>query len=213
MTAIRDRIKALVRVKGSDLAPNPKNWRKHPKAQRDALRTVLAEVGFAGAALARETDAGLVLIDGHLRAEVAPDQDIPVLVLDVTEEEADKLLATFDPLTEQAEEDRKKRKALLRELRELKGQSLEFQMLLSGWEGAPVAEPTGDIPELEISAELHERQDYLVIVFDNEFDWRVACDKLRVAAVAGAGNETSTMKQRGLGRVIPAARLLALLDK
>ena len=100
---IRDRIKSLRRVKASDLAPNPRNWRTHPEAQADALRGILAEVGFAGAALARETPDGLMLIDGHLRAELSPDAKIPVLVLDVTEAEADKILATFDPVGAMAE--------------------------------------------------------------------------------------------------------------
>ena len=60
---------------------------------------MLAEIGFAGAALARElSDGTLEMIDGHLRAETAPGAVIPVLVLDVNQEEADKLLATFDPL-------------------------------------------------------------------------------------------------------------------
>ena len=40
----------------------------------------------------------LQLIDGHLRAETTPDQPVPVLVLDVDEEEASKILATHDPL-------------------------------------------------------------------------------------------------------------------
>ncbi len=31
---IRDRIKELRRVKASELLPNPKNWRRHPKVQR-----------------------------------------------------------------------------------------------------------------------------------------------------------------------------------
>lgn len=95
---IRDRIKSLRRVKASDLAPNPRNWRTHSKAQVAAMRGILAEVGYAGAAMARETPDGLLLIDGHLRAELNPDEKIPVLVLDVTEEEADKILATFDPI-------------------------------------------------------------------------------------------------------------------
>ncbi len=55
---------------------------------------MLAEIGFAGAVLAREMPDGLMLVDGHLRAETAaPDQEIPVFVLDVTETKADKLLA------------------------------------------------------------------------------------------------------------------------
>ena len=64
---IRDRVKELRRVPASQLRPSPKNWRTHPKEQADALRGLLAEVGFAGAALARELpDGSLELIDGHL---------------------------------------------------------------------------------------------------------------------------------------------------
>ena len=94
---IKDRIKDFRRVQSSEILPNPKNWRTHPEAQRNAMRGVLAEVGIAGAVLARETADGLMLIDGHLRVEEL-EQDVPVLVLDVTEEEADKLLAVFDPI-------------------------------------------------------------------------------------------------------------------
>jgi hypothetical protein len=97
---IRDRVIELRRVRAADLRPNPKNWRAHPAAQQDALRGVLAEVGFAGALLARQlADGSLELIDGHLRAETAPDMLLPVLVLDVDAAEADKLLATFDPIS------------------------------------------------------------------------------------------------------------------
>jgi len=96
---IRDRIKELRRVAASELRPNPRNWRTHPAAQRDALRGVLAEVGYADALLVRElSDGGLELVDGHLRAETTPDSLVPVLVLDVTQEEADKILLTLDPL-------------------------------------------------------------------------------------------------------------------
>ena len=54
-----------------------------------------------------------MLIDGHLRAETTPDALVPVLVLDVTEEEADKILLTLDPLAAMAESDAERIKALL----------------------------------------------------------------------------------------------------
>ena len=99
----RDRIKELRRVRASQLRPNPKNWRTHPPRQQDALRGVLAEIGYADALLARELpDGTLELIDGHLRAETTPEVDVPVLVLDVDAAEADKLLAVLDPLAGQA---------------------------------------------------------------------------------------------------------------
>ncbi len=103
---IRDRIKEFRRVQAKDLVPNPKNWRRHPKAQVEALRGLLTEIGYADALLVRElADGRLMLIDGHLRAATTPDALVPVLVLDVTEAEADKLLATLDPLAAMAESD------------------------------------------------------------------------------------------------------------
>ena len=103
---IRDRIRELRRVRAGDLQPHPRNWRTHPPAQRDALRGILAEIGYADALLARElADGSLQLIDGHLRAETTPDVEVPVLVVDLTEEEADTLLAVLDPLAGMAEPD------------------------------------------------------------------------------------------------------------
>jgi hypothetical protein len=112
---IRNRVKSLRMVPASDLRPNPKNWRTHPKAQADALRGVLAEVGLADACLARELpDGSLMLIDGHLRAETLGDGEVPVLILDVNEVEADKILATLDPLAAMADSDAAKLDELLR---------------------------------------------------------------------------------------------------
>jgi hypothetical protein len=51
---IRDRIKELRRVRGSELLANPKNWRVHPHAQAQALRVLLSEIGYADALIARE---------------------------------------------------------------------------------------------------------------------------------------------------------------
>jgi DNA modification methylase len=112
---IRDRVRDFRPVPASSLRPSPFNWRTHPTAQRDALRGLLAEVGFAGAELARELpDGTLELIDGHLRAEEMGDQLVPVLVTDLTEDEAKKLLATFDPLGAMAGADGDKLDALLK---------------------------------------------------------------------------------------------------
>jgi DNA modification methylase len=104
---IRDRIKELRRVPARDLLANPKNWRTHPPSQQRALKGLLAELGYCDALLARElSDSRLELINGHLRRDVTPDTEVPVLVLDVSEAEADKLLATLDPLASLAEANR-----------------------------------------------------------------------------------------------------------
>ena len=114
---IRDRVQELRRVRAGDLVPNPKNWRTHPKTQADALKGILAEVGYADALLARELpDGTLMLVDGHLRAETTPEQEVPVLVLDINEAEADKLLLSLDPLAALAETNAVALDALLREV-------------------------------------------------------------------------------------------------
>jgi len=106
MNAIRDRIKKFVRIPSRELKKNPRNWRTHPKKQREALAAVLAEIGFADCVLVREVDAGYELIDGHLRLDLMENQKVPALVLDVTEDEADKILLTLDPLAGMAGTDK-----------------------------------------------------------------------------------------------------------
>jgi hypothetical protein len=115
---IRDRIKELRRVQAAELRPNPRNWRVHPPEQQAALRGVLAEIGYADALLARElADGTLMLIDGHLRAETTPESVVPVLVFDVDEAEADKILLTHDPLAGMATASQEQLHALLDEVR------------------------------------------------------------------------------------------------
>ena len=93
-------------VKAAKLTANEKNWREHPPKQQEAMREMLSDIGYADALIARETKCGeLVLIDGHLRAGLTPDDEVPVLVLDVSESEADKLLLSLDPLAAMADVD------------------------------------------------------------------------------------------------------------
>ena len=135
---LKDRVVRLQRMPARDLIPNPRNWRTHPDKQQDALRGILAEVGIAGALLARETPDGMMLIDGHLRADTDPDTEWPVLVLDVNEAEADLLLATVDPIADMAEPDPARLDALLREI-DTSSEALQAML-------AELAEDAGIIP-------------------------------------------------------------------
>lgn len=103
---IRNRIKELRTVNPEDVAPNPRNWRAHPQAQRDALRGILAQVGIAAPVIAYESPNGLMLIDGHERMTVGV--PFPCVILDVNEDEANALLATFDPIGAMAETNQEK---------------------------------------------------------------------------------------------------------
>jgi hypothetical protein len=159
---IRDRIKELRRVRARDLLANPKNWRVHSKVQAAALRGLLAEVGYADALLARELpDGRLQLIDGHLRAETTPSAMVPVLILDVSEAEADKILLTLDPLTGMAESDSERLQALLNNVRTDSKAVEQLFARIAEQDALQVLRPPVEIldpePQLERAAELQER--------------------------------------------------------
>lgn len=103
---IRNRIVEHVQVRAGDLLPHPLNYRRHPAGQRAALAASYEEVGFARSLLGFRAAGGKIqLIDGHLRRDLDPDMLVTVEVLDVSEEEARKLLLTIDPLAALAEAD------------------------------------------------------------------------------------------------------------
>jgi hypothetical protein len=168
---IRNRIKRLDRVPVAKLRPNAKNWRTHPDKQRNALKGLLAEVGFAVPLIARETEDGaLELIDGHLRAETLPDEEVSVVVLDVTEEEAAKLLATLDPLAALAGKDESK---LVELLSEIDSDSAAVQEMLSNLVSMKTLE--GDIG-VDESDKIQERFE-IVIECEDEAEHRALLDR------------------------------------
>lgn len=172
---IRDRIKALRRVKASQLRPHPKNWRTHPPAQQDALRGVLAEIGYAAALLARErSDGSLELIDGHLRAEITPDTEVPVLLLDLDESEAAKLLALHDPLTGMAGSNDD---VLADLLGEVETENDAVQALMDGLLGEPDAPAESEAADTERDVAIPEAFQ-VVIECRDEAEQRAVFEKM-----------------------------------
>ena len=112
--APRDRIVGFETVRAGDLKPDPRNWRIHGAMQRTMLERILERVGNVSAIIARRTvDDELVIVDGHLRAGLDADAEIPVLIVDLNEAEAGEALATLDPLAGLAVPDGGARDSLL----------------------------------------------------------------------------------------------------
>lgn len=111
----RDRIIDIRKVLGRNLRPHPKNFRTHPVAQRRSLQGLLEAVGVVDALIAYDspTYGGLTVIDGHLRQELGPDYEWHVIILDVSDQEAETILTYFDPLGALAEVDGVKLQDLL----------------------------------------------------------------------------------------------------
>jgi hypothetical protein len=102
---MRNRILGLEYVHPGELHPHPQNWREHPNTQRAALREVLERIGVADVVLAyRSPETGkLTMIDGHLRRDILAEMPtVPVLILDLTDNEARALLAAHDPIATMA---------------------------------------------------------------------------------------------------------------
>jgi len=118
MTQVRNRIIDFRRVRAGDLFANPRNWRTHPQNQINALYGILEEIGYADALIARELpDKTLELIDGHARQALDPEQIVPVLVVDLNQAEALKLMLVLDPLAGMTEANQVEMRLLLAEIR------------------------------------------------------------------------------------------------
>jgi DNA modification methylase len=103
----RNRIVGHGEELASQLLANPKNWRLHPTNQRAALEGVLKEVGWVQEVIVNRR-TGFV-VDGHLRAAMAisAGEKVPIVFVDLSEEEEALILATLDPLSAMAASDQK----------------------------------------------------------------------------------------------------------
>lgn len=204
----RDRIVELRRVKASELRRNPKNWRKHPDEQVAAMTSMLARIGFTGALIGRDTKDGIELLDGHLRSDIAGEEIVPVLIVDLNDQEAALMLATFDPLAELAIMDAAALKDLL-EQTEYDDEDAFLRKMLSDVDSElAVAMETSTVKTKEVEGmalEPHEHYDYLVVFCQTSHEWNVLCDRL------GLKPEKRRAKM-GTARAIRATRLLEKLN-
>jgi hypothetical protein len=210
----RDRIKELRRVKASELVANEKNWREHDRRQQDAMIELLSEVGYADALIAYEVaDGKLKLINGHMRAGLSPDSEVPVLVLDVTEEEADKLLATFDPVSSFAVTNKEKLKSLLDTLRinnhdmrhALSSMAADTRNPNQSVKAIQRKQQAEQIPEMELKP--LEHYDYVIVMARSTTDWNRLVDIFHLPQT-----RKPSATQIGMCRAVDASVLLKMLD-
>ena len=105
----RNRIIGEDDIAPDQLLANPLNWRIHPKFQQDTLRGVLNDVGWVQRVIVNKTTGNIV--DGHLRVSLAlrhGAETVPVVFVELTEEEENEILATIDPISAMAGTDKQK---------------------------------------------------------------------------------------------------------
>jgi hypothetical protein len=102
-----------------DVEAHPLNPKIHPASQLDPLRGLLETVGKLDdlKAYYSERNGGkLTFFDGHGRQSLDPSAEWDIDIYNLTDAEADLVLATFDPIAYQAEQSRVKLEALLNEV-------------------------------------------------------------------------------------------------
>ena len=110
----RTRIVSTAEVDPSTLEASPYNWRQHPVLQKDAMAGTLRELGWIQQLVVNQRTNHLV--DGHLRLALAIESHaptVPVLYVDLSEEEERLALVTLDPLSAMAQADAEHLSALL----------------------------------------------------------------------------------------------------
>lgn len=96
---LRNRVVERRRMLASELVPHPSNPRRHPEGQVDALTGLVERVGQVGelyAYYSERAGGALVLVDGHLRREQFGADEWDVAICDLTDDEADLVLALRD---------------------------------------------------------------------------------------------------------------------
>ena len=182
---IRSRIVELRSVRNSTLKHNDKNYRVHPEHQRELIRALFGELGFVDCLIGRDTVSGIELIDGHMRSEESPpDAMLPVLILDLNDEEVAKMLAMHDPVSAMAINDAAKHKALLEQI-ETNAAAIRRLVTdkLDGYSEAELTKVTEDDTKRDVPGmhlEPHEHYDYLVVLCSTAQEWNMLCDKLKL---------------------------------
>jgi hypothetical protein len=142
------RITGLTFEDPSSLLANPKNNKIHPQRQQTVLRAALKEVGWIAGVI--QNDVTGHLIDGHDRAENAistGQKSIPVLHCELTEDQEDLALLTFDSVGQMSIIDQQKTNDLIEGLR------VSDEVLSSFLAGIYVSSDRGDSDGLnEISS-------------------------------------------------------------
>jgi ParB-like chromosome segregation protein Spo0J len=150
VTTWRSRIVETGTADPKTLVANPKNWRKHPKHQADALSGVLGEIGWLQDVIVNRTTGRLV--DGHLRVELAireKQAEVPVTYVDLTEAEEALALATFDPISAMATADAETLRTLLDDVST--GDTALQQMIADLAEREGLISPDVEFPEYDES--------------------------------------------------------------
>ncbi len=211
----RTRVKELLHVPASGLVPHPSNPRIHNERQRAHVDALLRQVGFATALLTYRGEGDkLYLIDGHLRADLADDDVVPVLVTDLTPAEADLMLAAMDQVAGMAELNDAAMTGLLGSIEHSNADvrrlldDLSTLVDANAGDGGEQQGDGGDGCEHrvdELMLRPHEHYDYVVVLASDVGTWNALCEALGIKQGPLFGRKKSRF---GICRAVRAEEVL-----
>ena len=195
------------------LLANPRNFRRHPGSQREALKGSLDELGWVKTVLVNQR-SGFVL-DGHARIEAAlaaGAATVPVTYCDLTEAEERLALAVLDPISEMATRDDATLTALLEEIETGNGALAD---LLDAMRPAEVeTEEDGDGVVFDQAIQLRPGREFVIVVAEAGEEWDDLRAALDLPMVRRGGYKAgSAFDAVAVQRVIRAADLLARIGE
>ena len=193
----------------SEIKPYKKNAKKHEETQ---IKNVMQSIKEFGVVQPIVVDKNNTIIIGHCRYEAMKRlgydqlQDDWVKVVDLSEEEADKLRLLDNKLNESEWS----LDLLLDSI-----QNIDFSDYMLDWDIKDFEEKEKEKEKREkvfeeMQLKSFEHYDYIVFVFDNQMDWLNMVNEFGLKKVnAGYG----TVKKIGLGRVVKGEKLIERLGR
>lgn len=206
-----------------DLAPDPRNARKHNPRNIAMIERSIQECGFVRSIAIDENNqivagkgtteaAGNVGMTKVRVIDAEPDELIAVRRKFVSDEQRKKA-ALYDNRTAELAEWDESEIALIEE----EG-SVDLSALFSDSELDAIREqidkedPGTEKPEMEFTEELLEEHQYVVLYFTNSIDWKTAQEELDIKPVAALDSKEG-YKRVGTGRVIRGAEVIRRLQE
>mgnify|MGYP003132641857 CR=1 FL=1 len=179
------------------------NPRQLTKDQYKHLKDSIQRFGLVDPVIINSNkDRKNIIIGGHQRCKVAKDLDIkkiPCVEIDLTYDKERELNVRLNKNTGEWDMDVLANMFELEELQEWGFTDKELKIFDDDEEEIK--------PEIEISPELFESHNYLVMYFDNDLDWQSAKDVFDIKSMA-SNDSRDNYERVGIGRVLKGSDVL-----
>lgn len=194
----------------SGLIPHVRNARKHSAAQISEIAGLIREFGWTVPIL---IDEGDLIIAGHGRVLAAHQLGIPNIPVVVAHGWSDARKRAYMIADNEIPTHSTWNKELLRvELADLAAQGIDLETI--GFDAADLAAKDGGAADLPRALQLEPAREYCVIMCADLDEWERLKVALSLTPVRRGGYKRgSPLDDVGTQRVVPAAALLALIDR